>query len=79
VTTQEIMLRLLKLEQRFDSYCGLYEDELTQLRTDIRDLRQGLLANLQAASRDGKGESTSPPPESSAGVNLATGVPIADI
>jgi hypothetical protein len=79
VTTEEIMLRLLELEQRFDSYCGLYEEELTQLRTDIRELRQGLLANLQTVSRDSKaaGKSLAWDPEAPA--DLTGSPPIADI
>jgi len=40
----DIALRLLKLEQKFDSYCALYEDELREMRVALGQLREDLLS-----------------------------------
>jgi len=39
-----IALRLLELEQRFDSFCALYEDELREMRVALRRLREDILS-----------------------------------
>ena len=39
-----IALRLLELEQKFDSFCALYEDELREMQVALRRLREDLLS-----------------------------------
>ncbi|RPI54516.1 MAG: hypothetical protein EHM56_06165 [Chloroflexi bacterium] len=37
-------LRLLELEQRFESYCTLHEEELKEIRSTLNQLRADMLA-----------------------------------
>jgi hypothetical protein len=39
-----LALRLLRLEQRFQSYCALHDEELREIREALRHLREDLLA-----------------------------------
>lgn len=36
--------RLLELEQRFDSYCKLHEEELLEIKATMNQLRENILA-----------------------------------
>ena len=47
-----LALRLLRLEQRFQSYCVLHDEELREIREALRHLREDLLA--QASLNAGK-------------------------
>ncbi len=46
--TKDLALRLLELEQRFEAYCMLHEEELAEIRSVLLQLREDLLK----ASRD---------------------------
>lgn len=46
---EDLALRLLRLEQRFQSYCALHEEELREIQEALHHLREELLA--QASSR----------------------------
>ena len=37
------MFRLLQLEQRFESYTALYEEELAEIKDNLRQLREDIL------------------------------------
>ena len=39
----DIALRLLKLEQRFESYCALHEEELREIEATLNQLRKDVL------------------------------------
>ncbi len=43
-----LALRLLRLEQRFQSYCALHEEELREIHEALRHLREDLLALASA-------------------------------
>jgi hypothetical protein len=38
-----IALRLLQIEQRFESYCTLYEEELREIKVALNQLREDVL------------------------------------
>jgi phage shock protein A len=40
----DIALRLLKLEQRFESYCTLHEEELREIKATLGQLRKDILS-----------------------------------
>ena len=40
----DIALRLLKLEQRFESYCTLHEEELREIKATLSQLRKDILS-----------------------------------
>ncbi|HSJ54620.1 MAG TPA: hypothetical protein VLC52_12850 [Anaerolineae bacterium] len=39
-----LAMRLLELEQRFESYCTLHEEELKEIRSTLNQLRADMLA-----------------------------------
>ena len=39
----DISLRLLELEQRFESYCTLHEEELREIKVTLKQLREDIL------------------------------------
>ena len=39
-----IALRLLQIEQRFESYCTLHEEELREIKATLDQLREDVLA-----------------------------------
>jgi hypothetical protein len=39
----DIALRLLELEQRFESYCSLHEEELREIKATLSQLRKDVL------------------------------------
>lgn len=50
-SAKDLMFRLLQLEQRFESYTALYEEELAEIKHNLRHLREdilGLSRNLEA-------------------------------
>ncbi len=55
--TKDLALRLLELEQRFESYCTLHEEELAEIRSVLLQLREDFLK----ASRDLETASDLPP------------------
>jgi hypothetical protein len=42
-TANDIALRLLELEQRFESYCALHEEELREIQATLNQLREDIL------------------------------------
>ena len=42
-TTKAVALRLLELEQRFESYCALHEEELREIKATLNQLREDIL------------------------------------
>jgi len=42
-STKDLMFRLLQLEQRFESYTALYEEELAEIKDNLRQLREDIL------------------------------------
>jgi hypothetical protein len=38
-------LRLLELEQKFESYCTIHEEELKEIKTILDQLREDILKN----------------------------------
>ena len=42
-TTSALMFRLLQLEQRFESYCTLHEEELAEIKDTLWQLREAIL------------------------------------
>lgn len=42
-TVNDIALRLLELEQRFESYCALHEEELREIKAILDQLRKDTL------------------------------------
>ena len=38
----DLSLRLLKLQQRFDSYCALHDEDLAEIRQTLQQLRAEL-------------------------------------
>jgi hypothetical protein len=38
-------LRLLELEQKFESYCTIHEEELKEIKTILDQLREDILRN----------------------------------
>ena len=40
---EDLALRLLELEQRFNSYCVLHEEELAEIRHALQQLREDIL------------------------------------
>jgi hypothetical protein len=62
---KDLMFRLLQLEQQFESYCALYEEELAEINDSLRQLREDILRlgrdlepepneDILGASADGK-------------------------
>ena len=43
----DIALRLLELEQRFESYCSLHEEELREIKATLSQLRKDILEPSQ--------------------------------
>ena len=43
-TASALALRLLEMEQRFESYCTLHEEELKEIRSTLNQLRTEVLA-----------------------------------
>ena len=41
---QDLMFRLLQLEQRFEAYYTLYEEELAEIKDNLRQLREDILS-----------------------------------
>ncbi|MBN1317067.1 MAG: hypothetical protein JXA42_16415 [Anaerolineales bacterium] len=39
-------IRLLELEQRFESYCTLYEEEMKEIRSTLTEMREELLNQI---------------------------------
>jgi phage shock protein A len=39
--------RLLELEQKFESYCSIHEEELKEIKTTLDQLREDILRNEQ--------------------------------
>ena len=44
----DILVRLLQLEQRFESYSRLYDDEMEEIRETLLRLREDILKLAQA-------------------------------
>ncbi len=42
-SAKDLMFRLLQLEQRFESYSALYEEELAEIKDNLRRLREDIL------------------------------------
>ncbi len=42
-SASNIALRLLQIEQRFESYCTLHEEELREIRSTLNQLREEVL------------------------------------
>lgn len=42
-SAKDLMFRLLQLEQRFESYTALYEEELSEIKHNLRQLREDIL------------------------------------
>lgn len=40
---KDMALRLLKLEQRFESYCTLHDEELAEIKETLQQLREDIL------------------------------------
>jgi hypothetical protein len=45
----DIAFRLLELEQRFEAYCTLYEEELRDIEAKLRELREDALRIRQGS------------------------------
>ena len=43
MTANDVALRLLELEQRFESYCTLHEEELREIEATLSQLRKDIL------------------------------------
>jgi hypothetical protein len=43
----DIAVRLLELEQRFESYCSLHEEELREIKATLNQLRKDILGPNQ--------------------------------
>ncbi len=43
MTASDAALRLLELEQRFESYCILHEEELREIKATLSQLRKDIL------------------------------------
>lgn len=41
-----IAIRILELEQRFESYCSLYEEEMKEIRSMLTEMREELLSQI---------------------------------
>lgn len=53
----DLMVRLLQLEQRFESYFKLYEEELGEIKDTLRSLREDVLRLAQVPEENpDKGE-----------------------
>lgn len=77
VTTNDVALRLLELEQRFKSYCTLHEEELreikailSQLGKDILELHREMEADQQVQVIPDENISREDAPESSSVLTL---------
>jgi len=55
-----LALRLLELEQRFESYCTLHDEELKEIRSTLKHLRADMLALSRTLLTDNAGSWTSP-------------------
>jgi hypothetical protein len=53
-TASSIALRLLQIEQRFESYCTLYEEELREIKVALNQLREDVLKLHRSVEADGK-------------------------
>ncbi|MGC8837204.1 MAG: hypothetical protein ACP5UM_02200 [Anaerolineae bacterium] len=47
---ENLALRLLRLEQRFQSYCTLHDEELREIREALQRLREELLAQASSGA-----------------------------
>lgn len=53
----DIALRLLKLEQRFEAYCTLHEEELREIKATLNQLREDILRRHRDLETDqGRGK-----------------------
>ena len=43
----DMAFRLLELEQRFESYCALYDEEMNEIRTTLSSLRAQILDTIE--------------------------------
>jgi hypothetical protein len=59
---KDIPFRLLELEQRFESYCTLHEEELAEIKETLRCLREDVLRLVRdlGTHLDGDGLGTTP-------------------
>lgn len=48
----DILVRLLQLEQRFESYSRLYDEEMEEIRETLLRLREDVLKLAQASEED---------------------------
>ena len=53
-TVSSIALRLLQIEQRFESYCTLYEEELREIKVALNQLREDVLKLHRSVEADGR-------------------------
>jgi len=61
-----VAFRLLELEQRFESYCTLHEEELREIKATLNQLREDILRLHQDLETDqGKDVSGEDAPENS--------------
>ena len=42
-----LAMRLLELEQKFESYCSIHDEELKEIKTTLDQLREDILRNEQ--------------------------------
>ena len=53
-TVSSVALRLLQIEQRFESYCTLYEEELREIKVALNQLREDVLKLQRSVETDGR-------------------------
>ena len=54
----DLLVRLLQLEQRFESYSRLYEEEMGEIRETVLRLREDVLKLAQADSHNPTAETS---------------------
>lgn len=75
-TASALGLRLLELEQRFESYCTLHEEELKEIRSTLKQLRAEMLAlSRDVSAPDDAQAETAPKASADEGESL-DGLPI---
>jgi hypothetical protein len=56
---QPLAMRLLELQQRFEAYVALHEEEMEEIKVTLKELRKDLLQSSRSARMDAEGQANS--------------------
>jgi hypothetical protein len=75
---KDLSLRLLEVEQRFESYCLLHEEELTEIKKILLELREDILKSSRDLDPVLSGQGAHPVPADNGGAQTSVSRTVCD-